>query len=85
MRDLAEQGAGAVRLAAMNVAAELRAVGIACNFAPVCDVPTHPEDTVIGNRAFSNDALKASLMAAEYVRGAQPTVMCVAKALSRPW
>jgi hypothetical protein len=48
MRELAAQGANAVSLAAMNVAAELRSVGIHCNLAPVCDVPTHAEDTIIG-------------------------------------
>lgn len=79
MRELAAQGANAVRLMASNVAAELRAVGISVNFAPVCDVPTHANDTVIGNRAFATDALTTSLFAAEYVRGAQPTVLCVAK------
>jgi len=79
MRELAQSGAGAVRLMAANVAAELRAVGINVNFAPVCDVPTHKEDTVIGNRAFATDAITVSSLAAEYVRGAQPTVLCVAK------
>ena len=79
MRELAQSGAGAVRLMAANVAAELRAVGINVNFAPVCDVQTHKEDTVIGNRAFATDAITVSSLAAEYVRGAQPTVLCVAK------
>ncbi len=79
LRELASQGANAVRLMAANVAAELRAVGITVNFAPVCDVPVHAEDTVIGNRAFGTDAITVSSLAAEYVRGAQPTVLCVAK------
>ena len=79
MRELGERGANAVSLMAMNVAAELRAVGVNVNFAPVCDVPTHAEDTVIGARAFSDNPIRAGLLAAEYVRGAQPTVMCVAK------
>ena len=79
MRELVSQGANAVRLMAANVAAELRAVGINVNFAPVCDVPIHADDTVIGNRAFACDAITAATMAAEYVRGAQPTVLCVAK------
>ena len=79
MRELASQGANAVELMAANVAAELRAVGVNVNFAPVCDVPTHADDTVIGNRAFSSDAITAASLAAEYVRGAQPSVLCVAK------
>ncbi len=79
MRELGEQGATKVSLMAMNVAAELRAVGVNVNFAPVCDVPTHEEDSIIGNRAFADDPIRAGLLAAEYIRGAQPTVLCVAK------
>lgn len=79
MRDLAKQGARAVSLMAMTVAAELRDVGISCNFAPVCDVPAHADDTVIGSRAFSDDAITAALMAAEYIRGAGTTVLTCAK------
>jgi beta-N-acetylhexosaminidase len=78
-RELGEQGAGAVRLMAMNVAAELRGAGLNANFAPVCDVPVHPDDTVIGNRAFSNDTVAASLLAAEYVRGVGTTILPCAK------
>jgi beta-N-acetylhexosaminidase len=79
MRELAHRGANEVSLAAMNVAAELRAVGIHCNLAPVCDVPTHPDDTIISSRAFSSDPIEAALFTAEYVRAAQPSVLCVAK------
>jgi beta-N-acetylhexosaminidase len=79
MAEVGREGARAVTLTAMNVAAELRAAGLNANFAPVCDVPVHAEDTVIGARAFSTDFIKAGLLAAEYVRGAQPTVMCTAK------
>ena len=78
-RELATQGAQKVGLAAMTVAAELRAAGINTNFAPVCDVPAHPDDTVIGSRAFSDNPIRASLMAAEYIRGAQPSILCCAK------
>jgi beta-N-acetylhexosaminidase len=79
MRELGEQGANAVRLMAANVAAELRGAGVHVNFAPVCDVPVHPEDTVIGNRAFADEPIRAGVLAAEYIRGAQPNIMCVAK------
>jgi beta-N-acetylhexosaminidase len=78
-REVGERGAQAVTLAAMTAAAELRDAGISINFAPVCDVPTHAEDTVIGNRAFSDDPLRASLLVAEYVRGAGTTVLACAK------
>lgn len=78
-REVGAGGAQAVQLMAMNAAAELRSAGINTNFAPVCDVPTHPEDTVIGDRAYSDNALKASLLVAEYIRGAQPSILCSAK------
>lgn len=79
MKKLAPQGARQVGITAATVAAELRDVGVNFNFAPVCDVPVHPEDTVIGDRAFSSNPIQAALLAAEYIRGAQPTVLCCAK------
>lgn len=78
-REVGNQGARAVNLSAMNAAAELRNAGINVNFAPVCDVPTHEGDTVIGDRAYSNDPIRASLLAAEYIRGAQGSILCCAK------
>lgn len=78
-RELGDQGALSVKLMAMTVAAELRAAGLNCNFAPVCDVPLHPDDTVIGNRAFSADFIRARVLAAEYIRGAQPNILACAK------
>ena len=79
MRKLAAQGARQVAITAATVAAELRDVGVNFNFAPVCDVPLHPDDTVIADRAFSSNPLQAALLAAEYIRGAQGTVLCCAK------
>ena len=64
---------------AASVAAELRSVGIHWNFAPVCDVPVNPDDTVIADRAYSDSPIRAALLAAEYIRAAQPTVVCTAK------
>lgn len=78
-RDLAACGANHVGITAATVAAELRTAGLNCNFAPVCDVPVHGGDTVIASRAFSDDPLRAALLAAEYIRAAQPTVVCTAK------
>ena len=78
-REVGQSGARAVELAGMNAAAELRGAGINWNFAPVCDVPTHADDTVIGNRAFADNPIRAGVLAAEYVRGAQPNVLACAK------
>ena len=78
-REVGQGGARAVNLAAMDAAAELRAAGINWNFAPVCDVPIHPDDTVIGDRAYADNPIRAGVLAAEYVRGAQPNILCCAK------
>ena len=78
-REVGAQGARAVNLAGMNAAAELRGAGVNWNFAPVCDVPTHAEDTVIGARAYADNPIRAGVLAAEYVRGAQPNILCCAK------
>ena len=78
-REVGEMGARAVEIAGMNAAAELRGAGINWNFAPVCDVPTHPDDTVIGDRAYSGNPIKAGVLAAQYVRGAQPNILACAK------
>ena len=78
-RELGKLGAQSVSIAGMTAAAELRDAGINLNFAPVCDVPTHREDTVIADRAWSDDSITASLLVAEYVRGAGTTVLSCAK------
>ena len=66
--------AGSVALAtrfARALAAELRAVGITLDFAPVLDVGTNPKNQVIGDRALSADAGLAGTLAAAVVRGLQ--------------
>ncbi len=78
-REVGKLGARAVELAGMNAAAELRSAGINWNFAPVCDVPTHADDTVIGARAYADNPIRAGVLAAEYVRGAQPNILACAK------
>jgi beta-N-acetylhexosaminidase len=77
--EVGARGAQAVSLAAMTASAELRDAGVNLNFAPVCDVPVHEGDTVIGNRAYSTEFLRASLLVAEYIRGAGTTVLACAK------
>ncbi|MCP2257984.1 beta-N-acetylhexosaminidase (EC:3.2.1.52) [Streptoalloteichus tenebrarius] len=56
---------GAARIAG----AELRAVGINQNYAPVADVNTNPANPVIGVRSFSSDPGLAAEMVAAQVRG----------------
>jgi beta-N-acetylhexosaminidase len=63
-RDLATRFAAAL-------AAELRAVGVTLDFAPVLDVRTNPENRVIGDRALSEDADQVARLGAAIVVGLQ--------------
>jgi beta-N-acetylhexosaminidase len=49
-----------VRTAAAINAAELRALGVNWNFAPVADVNDEPTNPIIGNRSFSSDPARVS-------------------------
>jgi len=51
------------------IAAELRAVGIDVNFAPVFDVDSNPRNTVIGDRAFSEDPRTAAALGIAFAKG----------------
>jgi len=50
---------------------ELYALGFNMDFAPVADVFTNPQNTVIGDRAFSGDPQAAGEMVSAYVAGMQ--------------
>ncbi|MDD5761593.1 MAG: beta-N-acetylhexosaminidase [bacterium] len=50
-------------------AAELRAVGIDVNFAPVLDVDSNPRNPVIGDRAFSGDPRAAAALGIAFAKG----------------
>jgi beta-N-acetylhexosaminidase len=56
---------------ARALAAELAAVGINLDYAPVLDVHTNPANPVIGDRALSGDAELAARLGAAVVRGLQ--------------
>lgn len=47
----------------------LQEYGFHVNFAPVADVNTNPQNTVIGKRAFSSDAATAAMMAGAFRDG----------------
>jgi beta-N-acetylhexosaminidase len=49
--------------AAKVIAMELAAVGIHCNFAPVLDLHTNPDNPVIGNRALGSDPTPVTTLA----------------------
>ena len=65
---------GDARLAerfARALAAELKAVGITLDYAPVLDVFTNPKNTVIGDRALAQQADEVARLGAAIVRGLQ--------------
>jgi beta-N-acetylhexosaminidase len=53
------------------LAAELRACGIGCDFAPVMDVDTNPQNPVIGDRAFGDDPELVGRLGVAMIRGLQ--------------
>lgn len=56
---------------AAALAAELRAVGITLDYAPVLDIHTNPRNPVIGDRALAEDAEAVARLGAAIVRGLQ--------------
>jgi beta-N-acetylhexosaminidase len=56
---------------AAALAAELKAVGITLDFAPVLDILTNLENPVIGDRALAEDAATVGALGAAIVRGLQ--------------
>ena len=56
---------------AAALAAELKAVGVTLDFAPVLDIHTNPANPVIGDRALAEDAEAVARLGAAIVRGLQ--------------
>jgi beta-N-acetylhexosaminidase len=54
-----------------EVGRQLAAVGITCNFAPVLDVDTNPDNPVVGDRSFSRDPRVVALQAMAFAHGLQ--------------
>jgi beta-N-acetylhexosaminidase len=53
------------------LAAELRAVGITLDFAPVLDIHTNPKNPVIGDRALADDAEMVARLGVAIIKGLQ--------------
>ena len=69
-----------VRTAATISAAELRALGVNWNFAPVADVNDEPTNPVISNRSFSSDPSRVSALVTAAVQSyAAAGFFCCAK------
>ena len=56
---------------AAAMAAELKAVGITLDFAPVLDIHTNPKNPIIGDRALGEDADTVARLGAAVIRGLQ--------------
>ena len=56
-------------LAGFYLGRELRSLGIGMNFAPVMDLATVPESSIIGPRAFSDDPALTARLGIAWVRG----------------
>lgn len=52
-----------------KISAELKAVGVNVNFAPVADINSNPKNPVIGNRAYGENEEMVSKMVSAFVRG----------------
>jgi beta-N-acetylhexosaminidase len=56
---------------ASALAAELTAVGITLDYAPVLDIHTNPNNPIIGDRALAEDATMVARLGAQIIRGLQ--------------
>ena len=63
------QGAEVARSNAKTIGADVKALGFNLDFAPVADVWTNSENTVIGSRAYSDDCTEAAELVASAVQG----------------
>ena len=62
------------------VGAEMRALGVNMNFAPVLDVNTNPNNPVIGLRSFGDDPIIVATLGEQYIEGLQNAgIIAIAK------
>jgi beta-N-acetylhexosaminidase len=70
MRRLGEiRNTGLARAAGRAIGRELAAVGINCDFAPVLDVDSNPENPVIGDRSFGREPALVARLGCAFARG----------------
>ena len=62
---------GLARRFAAALAAELKAVGVTLDYAPVLDIHTNPKNPVIGDRALAEDADTVATLGVAIIRGLQ--------------
>ena len=69
MLDYQDQGPDTARSNAQTIAADMSALGFNMDLAPVADVWSNPDNTVIGDRAYSDDFEEAAELVAAAVEG----------------
>ncbi|WP_321008737.1 glycoside hydrolase family 3 N-terminal domain-containing protein, partial [Hungatella effluvii] len=69
MLDYKDQGAETAYKNAFTIASDMSALGFNADMAPVADVWSNPENTVIGDRAYSDDFQQAAVLVASAVEG----------------
>ena len=69
MLDYKDQGAETAYKNACTIATDMSALGFNADMAPVADVWSNPENTVIGDRAYSDDFQQAAVLVASAVEG----------------
>lgn len=80
MYDYRNEGAAKAYENAFTIASDMSALGFNLDFAPVADVWSNPENTVIGKRAYSDDYEEAARLIGAAVRGFHDGgVMCTLK------
>ena len=63
-----------------EIARQCKLIGVNINFAPVVDVNFNPENPIIGNRSFGEDAVRVGELGIQYMKGLQDNgVMACAK------
>jgi len=71
MLNYKEDGPGKAWENAHTIASDMSVLGFNLDLAPVADVLTNPENTVIGDRAYSDDYVQAAELVAAAVKGFQ--------------
>lgn len=80
MYDYKDDGLDAAFENAKTIASDMSALGFNLDFAPVADVWSNPDNTVIGDRAYSDDYAQAAELVGSAVKGFQDGgVICTLK------
>lgn len=80
MYDYKDDGPDAAFENAKTIASDMSALGFNLDFAPVADVLSNPDNTVIGDRAYSDDYAQAAELVGSAVKGFQDGgVICTLK------